>query len=429
MKMLHNRSLLIIGIAESVSGVGNWITMLAVFAIVVFRGQGGVAQSSTIFLAGLLPTLLASPAAGWLCDRYDRKRLMIGSELLDGLVVVGLIFAQRLEVIYALLAAQAVVMSVMSPARQAVIPDIVGPAELTQANAFLQQLASTVKIAAPVLAGLILGVLNPHKAIVLDVISFVLSALILTRLPALPSHGQAHARDDDVPESAAERAEPGPGAAGQGVLRTLWASPRLRLLFAAVFLGIIVIVGFDVLSAVVTRDVLGGSESLFGLLVGLVGLGSFLAAAWLLARGRDRDPWRDLALGMALLACLPGSLALAANAGAPLVARLLAGAGCLAGGVGNSLTIIQIGALLQRCSPPAMLGRIGGLFQSTTVAGQLVGILLTPLLVPGLLSMEHYFVAATAALGLVVLYLVLSLRRTLQPARVGAGQAARPRSP
>src|SRR5512144_2341120 len=115
MDILRNRSLLIIGLAESVSGIGNWITMLAIFAIVVFRGQGGVVQSSAIFLAGLLPTLLASPAAGWLCDRYDRKWLMIGSELLDGLIVAGLIFAQRLEIIYALLALQAVVMSILTP--------------------------------------------------------------------------------------------------------------------------------------------------------------------------------------------------------------------------------------------------------------------------------------------------------------------------
>jgi MFS family permease len=424
MTVLRNRSLVIIGIAESVSGIGNWITMLAVFAIVVFRGQGGVAQSSGIFLAGLLPTLLASPAAGWLCDRYDRKWLMIGSELLDGLIVAGLIFAQRLEIIYALLALQAVVMSVLTPARQAVVPDLVGAEHLTQANAFLQQLASMVKIGAPVLAGLILAVLDPHTAIILDVISFMLSALILTRLPALPAHGQNAPPAVEDRERAAGSLGESRAPGRESALNTLRGSPRLRLLFAGVFLAITVIIGFDVLSAVVVRDVLGGNEGFFGLLVGLVGLGSFLVAVYLLTRGEGRDPWRDLALGLALLGCLPASMALGAAAaaatGTPLAARLLAGAGCLAGGLGNGLTIIQTGTLLQRCTPPAMLGRISGLFQSTTVAGQLVGILVTPLLVPGLLSIGGYFVAATAALGLVVLYLTLSVRRTPQPVEAGA---------
>ncbi len=54
--------------------------MMAVLAMVLFRGGGGVKESSLIMLAGLLPTLLFSPVAGWLCDRFDRKWLMIISE-------------------------------------------------------------------------------------------------------------------------------------------------------------------------------------------------------------------------------------------------------------------------------------------------------------------------------------------------------------
>ena len=186
--ILTNPSLITIGISEFVSNIGNWITMMAVYAMVVFRGDGGVAQSSGIFLAGLFPTLVFSPAAGWLCDHFDRKWLMVISELASGLIVAGLIFTQRLELMYAILALQAISMTVMTPARQAVVPDIVGKDSLTQANAFLQQLAGLIKIAAPMLAGLILAVMNPHTAIILDVVSFGLSALILSRLPALPPH-------------------------------------------------------------------------------------------------------------------------------------------------------------------------------------------------------------------------------------------------
>ena len=74
--ILNNRSLLILGLSESVSSVGSWITMMAVFAMIVFNGNGNVVQSSGIYLAGLVPTLLFSPAAGWLCDHLDRKWLM-----------------------------------------------------------------------------------------------------------------------------------------------------------------------------------------------------------------------------------------------------------------------------------------------------------------------------------------------------------------
>jgi len=45
---LKNRALLTLGFSESISNIGNWITMMAVFAMVVFRGDGGLLQSSAI---------------------------------------------------------------------------------------------------------------------------------------------------------------------------------------------------------------------------------------------------------------------------------------------------------------------------------------------------------------------------------------------
>jgi MFS family permease len=109
------KSLLILGAAESVSGIGDWITMMAVLAMLVFRGGGGVAASSGIFLAGLVPTLIVSPLAGWLVDRVNRKTLLIGSQLLAGLVVSGLFFTTQLEMIYVILAVLAMVISVITP--------------------------------------------------------------------------------------------------------------------------------------------------------------------------------------------------------------------------------------------------------------------------------------------------------------------------
>jgi MFS family permease len=415
-KLFRNRSLVILGASESVSNIGNWITMMAVFALIVFKGDGSVLQSSAIFLAGLLPTLIFSPAAGWLIDHFDRKWLMVGSELFSGLVITALIFVTRLELIYAILALQAVSTSIMTPARQAVVPDIVSRQDLTRANAFFQQLAGLIKIGAPMIAGLILAVVNPHHAIILDVISFVISAIILSRLPSLQPHP-----DDSA--SVVRKTKVPSGDRKRKITAVLKESPRLRLLFVSIFLGIIVIVGFDVIGAVFIRDVLKASEGFFGLLIGLVGLGTLGASFLLMMQRENHDPWRDVVLGMILLAILPASLALAAWMNQPTVARILAIAGSLLGGVGNGLLVIQMGTLLQLLSPPALLGRMGGVFQSTAVAGQLVGIVLTPLFVPGLLSMGAYLGLGTLALGILIVYTALTLRRSVpvQPAAEPAG--------
>ena len=124
-KILRCRPLVYIGLTEFISGVGNWLTMFAILAIVIFRGGGNVVESSGILLAGLLPTLLASPLAGWLVDRVDRKLLMIAGQWLSSLTVAGLIFTRSLPLIYALVAAESVFLTVMMPARQAVVPEIV----------------------------------------------------------------------------------------------------------------------------------------------------------------------------------------------------------------------------------------------------------------------------------------------------------------
>jgi MFS family permease len=390
--MISNRKLVILGVSESVSSTGSWITMMAVYAMLVFRGNGGVAESSAVFLAGLVPTLVASPAAGWLCDHFDRKWLMVGSEVVSGLVISGLIFVHQPAWIYTLLAVQAVSISIMTPARQAVVPQVVPQAELTRANAFLQQLAGVVKIAAPSFAGLVLALFDPHQAILLDVISFALSALILSRLPSLPPRR---------PEAAGERSA---GAAPQGVRQALGASAGLRMLFLSIFLAITVIVGFDVLAPVYTRDVLRGGESLFGLMVSLIGFGTLGASLMLMLRRRPAAPWRDMAAGLFLLALIPAVLAGAAAFGDPGQARALSLFGALVGGVGNGLVIIQAGTLLQLLSPAGLLGRMGGIFQSVSVAGQLVGILVTPLLVPALLPVPVFLAGMAAALLLLTAF-------------------------
>ncbi len=401
-RIFRNRSLVVIGLSESISNIGNWITMMAVFAMVVFQGNGSVTQSSGVFLAGLLPTLLFSPAAGWLCDRFDRKWLMILSELVSGLIVAGLVFTRQLELIYILLAIQAISISIMTPARQSVVPDIIGNEDLTQANAFLQQLNGIVKIGAPVLAGFLLTFINPHQAIILDVISFVISAAILSRLPSLPAHLK----------TASQKEETSKPASDQGILEVLKSSSQLQILFGMVFLAIILFVGFDILSPVFIRDILKGNEGLFGTLIGCIGAGTLISTIGLMLLHAKHNPWLDILSGLGLLTFIPACMVLAARLSPSPSAILIVIAGCLVGGAGNGLINVQIITLMQQLSPSEMLGRMGGIFQSTATGGQLAGIVLTPLLVPALFSMEAYFSAATMAALLLLGYTIFTLVRT-----------------
>ncbi len=406
--ILKNRSLLIMGIAESISNTGNWITMLAVFSIIVFEGGGNEMQSSAVFLTGLLPMLLFSPAAGWLTDRFDRKWLMIASELLSGLIVAGIIFTDRLEFIYGLLVLQAISTSIMTPARQASVPQVVSRDELSKANAFLQQLAGMIKIGGPIIAGGLLAVMGPHTVIILDVVSFALSALILSRLPSLPPAGlqQANGKpaddNEDYPRSGQVRS---PLAA----IRESW---YLRFLFILTFMAIVVFIGFDVLSSIFIRDVLGGEAGFYGISIGLVGLGTVGGTLLLMAQKGTPRPWRDLITGLALLAVIPATASFVAWLGQPGLGRILLAVSCLVGGVGNGFINVQAATLLQLLTRPALLGRVAGIFQSTLTAGQLVGLLIVPVLVPAILSIGMYFAFSAGAVLLLVVYAWLALKKS-----------------
>ncbi len=412
-KVWKNPTLLTIGAAESISGIGDWITMMAVYANLVFRGGGGVAQSSGILLAGLLPILIASPFAGWLCDRFNRKYLMIASQIISGLMVSGLIFTDRLEIIYLLLALQAISISVMGPARQASIPSLVPPEDFSAVNAFLQQLSSIIKIGAPILAGMVLTVLTPRQAIILDVVSFAVSALILLRLPNLMP---VKDKTENAPAKGESRVKV--NILGNPAVKFLLASRGLKLLFAAVFISVLVIVAFDVLASVYIRDFLGRGEQFFGLSIGLVGIGTLISSLYLMARKNRPNLWRGVALGIGLLAVIPFSLTFGAFSGNAALSRYLVLGSCLAGGLGNGFLHIQSNSIVQHLTPPAILGRISGLYQSTLIGGQLIGIVLTPLLVPGLLSIGSYFIIITAAMAFLAFFLLVQARSLQNPEAV-----------
>jgi len=397
------KKVLRIGLAESISAVGDWITMMAVLALLIFRSEGSVTQSSGIFLAGILPMIPAGILAGKLCDRFDRRKLMISSQVLSALVVAGLIFVENQIIIYTLLALEAVTLSVMVPARQSSLPLLVEKNELTQANAFLQQLAALVKIGAPMLAGLVLTVVTPHQAIILDVISFLLSALILRGLPSLPPQVK----------KVEHNSIPTPGNSS-GVAAILSRNFGLQLLFLMVFCSVFVIIGFDVLSSVFIRDVLGQSERFMGLLIGLIGLGTLLSGGFLISRKRIANRWMDVVAGLLLIAVIPLSLFLANFLDDSTLASAVALAGCLVGGFGNGLLNIQAGTLLQTLTPLESLGRVSGAFQSSLVVGQLLGTIVTPLLVPGAAQMGMYFLISTAALIALAGVLRLQLRSRKQ---------------
>ena len=191
-------------------------------------------------------------------------------------------------------------------------------------------------------------------------------------------------------------------------------------MFVAVFITIFVIIGFDTLAPIYFRDVLAQTQQFFGLSIGLVGLGTLGVSFILMSRKTNSNPWKDLVFGLIMLGTIPAGLALGTLINAGWMMSLLVAFVCLLGGVGVGLINIQAGTLLQTLSPASMLGRMSGLFQGTAVTGQLFGILVTPLVVPGILSMGPFFAIGAVIILLVAFYTLASLRGKIQAVEVSA---------
>jgi hypothetical protein len=242
----------------------------------------------------------------------------------------------------------------------------------------------------------------------LDVISFALSVLILCLLPPLPA---AKETKHIAETSGYEGKALAPGVPTSSVLGVLRASGLLRLLFAIGFLLTLIIGNFDLLAPVFIRDILRQSSNFFSLLISIVGIGMVASSGWLMWRKSKTDPWLDIIIGSLLLALIPTAIWLSSLT-TPTLGVVLMIIGCLLGGLGNSLLIVQVGTLLQILSPRHVLGRLSGLFQSTLSAAQLFTLLVTPLLVPVHISIGPFVGLGAVALLLLTGSTILTLYRT-----------------
>lgn len=414
MKVLGNRQLLIIAGAEVISNLGNWIAMQAIFALLIFDKGGGVAQSAAIYLAGLGPTMLLGPVAGWLVDRCDRRRLMIASELLSGLVIACMIFATRVELIYLLLVLASICGTVMAPARGSAVPDLVEPAELTRANAFMQQVNGLTRIGAPLAGAAIVASVTPQTALLIDVVSFLLSAIILRFLPAMPPRAASAANRE-------AKGKPSLLKVLQAVMREV---PILRVLLPFMLVLGCVIMAYDISSSVYVRDVMEGSIAMKGLLASLIGLGMGIASLALMLIKGERNLERDYVAGLLMVIGLPLSFALGDLSGSPALARAAVFLGCLLGGLGIGIANVQGATLIQRHAPPGWLGRLNGATQSVFTAGQVTGMLATPLLIPSVVSFGVYFGVGTLILLLISIRTIFSLSRGRRAGSTPANEVA-----
>ena len=186
----RNRSFRQLWLGQVVSQMGDWFDTIALYTIILnLTGSGR--DVGLLLVARFVPSFFFGPLSGVVADRFSRRTIMIVTDLLRAVVVLGFLFVRRADqlwIIYVLTVFQLGLSTFFEPAKTAVIPSIVQDRELVAANAISSVTWSIMLTLGAAIGGVITGWFGTNAAFVLDALSYLLSAwLIFTvRLPKRP---------------------------------------------------------------------------------------------------------------------------------------------------------------------------------------------------------------------------------------------------
>ncbi|HEV2761991.1 MAG TPA: MFS transporter [Pyrinomonadaceae bacterium] len=182
-----NRDFRLLWLGQVVSQLGDWFNTVALYTLVLELTGSGRAVG-LVLVARFLPSVFAGPLAGVIADRLNRRRVMIVSDLLRAVVVLGFLFVRRPEqlwMVYALTVLQLALSTFFEPARSAAVPSVVSPREIVAANAISSVTWSVMLTLGAAVGGVITGWFGTDAAFVLDSATYLGSAALIAgiRLP------------------------------------------------------------------------------------------------------------------------------------------------------------------------------------------------------------------------------------------------------
>lgn len=180
----QNRQFARLWLAGIISQGGNWFNYIAIFVLLTKLTGSGHAVG-WFLIAKFIPTSFLGPAAGVIADRFSRKTIMIASDLIRVPIVLGFLLVTRAEqvwIVYTLALIQESVWTFSDPARRATIPNICKPEELNVANALGGATWSIILAVGAGLGGLVSAFLGWQAAILIDALTFLVSAWLQLKL-------------------------------------------------------------------------------------------------------------------------------------------------------------------------------------------------------------------------------------------------------
>jgi MFS family permease len=375
--------------AQVISLFGDFLALFAVIAVVSFRMHGTAAQLTGLQIAYMLPIVFVGPIAGVFVDRWPLKPTLIASDLIRACLALLLIPATSIWQVYAVLAALSCVSAFFGPAQLVTIRSHVPTTGLMSANALMQIAFMGSRIVGPATAGAIVAAFTPKVCYLIDVISFLLSASLIASLAIVrPASLQA------------------PTGSSSNRIHAIWIDMKAGMSFIlhhaailffvlAMAAGLFTIGCFGPLISLYVRDTLHASAGLFGYVSGMVGVGLLVGTQVVRQLARKTSDtglvlWGLVGIGAGVL--LLGAV--------PHIAATLTATFTI--GFAFAAIMVPAQTLIQRETPPDMLGRVGSTNASVIFLGQILGLVVSGVLAELVGVRTVFFLCAGLSVALAV---------------------------
>ncbi|MGG4142836.1 MFS transporter [Paenibacillus algorifonticola] len=226
----------------------------------------------TLYAMSSIPLLL-SPIGGAIADRFNRRNLFVLYDFGGGFVVLGFILLLAagdapVVVIGIVMVLLSLISAMYQPAVQASIPQLVQESQLEQANGMVNGIGALAQMAAPVLGGILYGVLGLHTLMIGSGIAFLLSALmqLFIKIPFV----KREQKGNIVAMLAADMKA--------GMAYVVQRRPILKAMVLAALLNFILTPFFVVGGPIILRVTMQSSDTLYGVGMGIVECSTILGA-------------------------------------------------------------------------------------------------------------------------------------------------------
>jgi predicted MFS family arabinose efflux permease len=386
--VLANPALRRLQVAWAASMTGN-LAFLVTLSVVAYRHGGGATGVGLLMLLRMAASALFAPFTAILADRRSRRGVMVATDLVRAVLVLGLALlvhaAAGIAAVFALACLIAVVATAFRPAQASLLPQLARtPEELTAANAVAVTIESAAIFLGPGIGGLLLAVTGPAVVFLVCAAVFVWSAALIGLVP-----------------EPARRAPTGDRAEGGAILRTaaegfrvLVQSPLLATVIGVYALQAVAAGALGVFTVVLALQQLHIGNAGVGYLDSAFGVGGILGgvAAAALAAGRRLA----LAFAAGVLVWGVGIALVGLASSTAIVIVLMAGIGA-----GNTVVDVAAITLLQRSAPADAIGRVFGVLESIMLAAIGAGSIGAPALI-ALVGARPAIVATGLVLPVVV---------------------------